>query len=156
MTNLFKHGFLGTQASFMMDFVFIALFILIPLLLWSVSAIRNGNQQLHHRLQVLLTIIFLVAFILFEVDVNYLNPDWKSKASNLHLVGPILLLHIPCAILTLICWPIALYKGLKYSKDKMRNQNNNHRIWGKRAFSLMLGTASTGVLFHLVVFPFFS
>ena len=42
-------GFLGTRGSFMLDFVFLAMFAVVPILGWSVMLAKRGRYTLHKR-----------------------------------------------------------------------------------------------------------
>ncbi len=59
-------GFLGTRASFMLDFVFSAMFVVIAVMAWSVYQVRfHRRYQLHKWIQ-----LTLAAVLLFRVRVR--------------------------------------------------------------------------------------
>jgi putative membrane protein len=72
-----SHGFLGNDASFMLDFVVCALVLLVPLLAYSISVVKAGRYALHKRLQLLLALILVVAVTAFEVDMRS-HGGWKK------------------------------------------------------------------------------
>ena len=53
-------GFLGTRASLMLDVVFLAMFVVVPALAWSVYLVKvRRNYGLHKRVQLLLGSVLL-------------------------------------------------------------------------------------------------
>jgi hypothetical protein len=74
-------GFLGTRASLMLDVVFAAMFVVLPVLAWSIQQVRvHRRYLLHKRVQLTLGTILLVAVTLFEIDMR-LN-DWTLRANS--------------------------------------------------------------------------
>ena len=73
-----KNGFLGNDASFMLDVVVCALVLLVPLLLYSLYVVKvQRNYGLHKRLQLALAAILLIAVGAFEIDMR-LHGGWKN------------------------------------------------------------------------------
>ncbi len=73
-------GFLGTRASLMLDVVFAAMFVVLPVLAWSIQQVRYHRRYvLHKRVQLLLGTVLLVAVTLFEIDMR-LN-DWTLRGA---------------------------------------------------------------------------
>jgi putative membrane protein len=55
-----KDGFLGYRTSFMLDFVVVALVLIVPVLIYSLYAVKIRHQyKLHRNLQLLLGIVLL-------------------------------------------------------------------------------------------------
>ena len=63
----FSHG----RASFMLDVVFLAMFVVVPVLALSVWLVKKRrNYRLHKLLQVTLASVLLAAVMLFEIDMR--------------------------------------------------------------------------------------
>ena len=66
----------------MLDVVFLAMFVAVPVLLWSIYLVRvRRNYLLHKRVQVTLSLILLVAVTLFELDMRF-GAGWRSGAKR--------------------------------------------------------------------------
>ena len=69
-------GFLGTRASFMLDFVFLAMFAVIPIMGWSIYQVKfRRRYQLHKWVQVALGIV---------LAAEYKHADHCKAEKNLH------------------------------------------------------------------------
>ncbi|MEZ6046511.1 MAG: hypothetical protein R3C11_13255 [Planctomycetaceae bacterium] len=74
-----KSGFLGFDASFMLDFVVTALVLIVPALLFSIYQVKFlKNYKLHRALQLILGIVLLVAVVAFEVDTQLVHGGWQN------------------------------------------------------------------------------
>ncbi|MFM8380143.1 MAG: DUF420 domain-containing protein, partial [Planctomycetia bacterium] len=72
-------GFLGTRASVGMDVVLVGLWLLLPVLAWSIALVRRGRYATHKTLQLLIAGALLAAIVVFEIDVRLVS-DWKERA----------------------------------------------------------------------------
>src|SRR5947207_1895293 len=73
------NGFLGTRASLMLDVVFLAMFVVLPALAWSVYLVKvRRNYALHKRVQLTLGTVLLAAVTLFEIDMRV--NGWEPRA----------------------------------------------------------------------------
>src|SRR5262245_29659513 len=63
-------GLLGTRPSLMLDVVVLAMFLVLPVLVVSISVVRRGNYQLHKTIQLVLGIVLLLAVVAFELDMR--------------------------------------------------------------------------------------
>ena len=72
-------GFLGTRASVGMDVVLVGLWLLLPVLAWSIVLVRRGRYATHKMLQLVIAGSLLAAIVVFEVDVRLVS-DWKVRA----------------------------------------------------------------------------
>ena len=124
MDKILTHGFLGYDASFMLDFVVCSLILVVPWLLFSLYLVKfQRKYKLHRTLQVLLGLILLVAVTAFEVDMR-LHGGWekivnKSQASprlnaeEIASVQTVLYVHLVFAISTPFLWIATLYLAWK-------------------------------------------
>src|SRR5688500_12648132 len=115
-------GFLGTRGSFMLDVVFLAMFAIVPVLAWSIFAVRYRRRyQTHKRIQIVLATILFVAVTAFEVDLR-LFTDWEQAAAaspfwqkdRWNAVWTSLTIHLIFAVPTLLLWIWVLVAALRY------------------------------------------
>ncbi len=123
-----SRGFLGNDASFMLDFVVCALVLLVPLLTYSIYLVRvKRNYRLHRNLQSLLAVVLALAVAAFEVDMR-LHGGWKNIVNKdpaqprlddaeLARVQKILYVHLVFAISTPFLWGATIWLGWKRFPD---------------------------------------
>jgi uncharacterized membrane protein YozB (DUF420 family) len=150
-------GFLGTRASLMLDVVFAAMFIVLPVLAWSIQQVRRHRRYaLHKRVQLMLGAVLLVAVTLFEIDMR-LN-DWTLRAApspyypqpaNLSLA-----IHLCFAVPTALLWLVVIVRALRrFPKPPLPGEHSRqHIFWGWLAAMGMAGTAITGWIFYWLAF----
>lgn len=151
-------GFLpGSRASFMLDVVFVAMFLVLPVLAWSIAAVRRGHYALHKRVQLILAGVLLIAVTLFEVDLR-LFTDWRARAeaSSCFPRGVYLALaiHLVFAITTTLLWIWVIARALwRFDKPPAPGPHSaSHRRWGWIAAWDMALTAITGWIFYVLAF----
>lgn len=115
-----RHGFLGYDTTFMLDFVVCALVIIVPILLFSIYQVRiRRNYVLHRNLQVVLGVVLLVAVGAFEVDVQLLHGGWENivnkpgqpvrlATGQLEDVRRVLWIHLGFAVSTPLLWTLTI------------------------------------------------
>lgn len=150
-------GFLGTRASFMLDVVFLAMFVVLPVMGWSIAQVRyHRRYQLHKRVQLTLGTILLVAVTLFEVDMR-LN-DWTKWAEKSPyyptIVNTSLWIHLFFAVPTALIWIYVIVQGLrKFPNPPAPGEHSrSHLFWGRLAAIEMTLTAVTGWIFYWLAF----
>jgi len=157
-------GFLPLgRGSLMLDVVFVAMFVVVPLLgvsLWLVKYRRN--YQLHKSLQLAMASVLLVAVVLFEVDIR-LN-GWEDRAEPSPyfdlankwtcLAGRALIVHLTFAVPTLVVWVAVVVQALRrFSRPPAPGPHSQwHARWGTLAAFGMLMTAVTGWIFYWLAF----
>src|SRR5262245_25961901 len=74
------NGFIpGSRGSLMVDVVFVAMFVVLPVLAASIYLVKYQRRyDLHKRLQIITASVLLVAVLLFELDIR-LN-GWEHRA----------------------------------------------------------------------------
>src|SRR4029079_3166780 len=78
-----KDGFLGFRTSFMLDFVVVALVLIVPILVYSLYLVKVKRQYtLHRNLQLLLGLVLLVAVGLFEIDLQWVQKGWENVVAK--------------------------------------------------------------------------
>lgn len=154
------NGFLGTRGSLMLDLVFLAMFVVVPVLWWSITLAKKGKYLLHKRVQVVLGLLLLVAVSTFEIEMRLVG--WKERAmpspywsdNGWDAVYYALVVHLFFAIPTAILWLYVVIQALrKFPKPLVPNEHSrSHRFWAPLASFEMLMTAITGWIFYWVAF----
>ena len=156
-------GFLGTRGSLMLDVVFLAMFVVVPLLAVSVYLVKYRRQYaLHKKLQLAMAAVLLVAVLLFEVDIR-LN-GWEHRAAPSPYFDPAnkwtcpagisLIVHLSFAVPTLILWVLVVIQALRrFPRPPLPGAHSRwHTRWGFIAAAGMVLTAVTGWLFYWLAF----
>ena len=161
------NGFLGTRAALMTDVVFLALFAIVPVMIWSIMKVRGRAKddlktlQLHKVVQTTLGLVLLVAVILFEIDVRFVS-NWEQRAEaspyysaeGWSTVWISLVVHLLFAIPTLFLWVYVIVMALrKFDSPPTPNAySGKHRFSARLAAIGMTMTAVTGWIFYLLAF----
>lgn len=150
-------GFLGTRASVGMDVVLVGLWLLLPVLGWSIALVRRGHYTAHKRLQLLIVGALLAAIVVFEIDVRLIS-DWKARARPspwwpggvLAMLG----VHLVFAISTfgLLGWVV--WEALRrFPVPPARGAHGpRHRRFARLAALDLVLTAVTGSAFYWLAF----
>src|SRR5437879_1687532 len=105
----------GSRGSLMLDVVFVAMFVVVPLLAASVFLVKYRRQYaLHKQLQLAMAAVLLVAVLLFELDIRF--NGWEQRASPSPYFDPAhkwscpagvaLIVHLSFAVPTLVLWSV--------------------------------------------------
>jgi len=156
-------GFLGSRGSFMLDVVFLAMFVVVPVLLTSIFLVRSKrNYSLHKKLQLIMASVLLVAVLLFELDIR-LN-GWEQRAGPSPFfdaankwtcpAGISLAIHLAFAVPTLLLWIVVVVRALRnFSHPPQPGRHSRwHARWGWIAAAGMVLTAVTGWIFYGLAF----
>ena len=146
-----------SRASFIMDFVVVSLFILLPILFYSIYAVRRKRKIKEHRkLQIGLGIVLGVAITLFELDVRLSGWRHLAEPSPYYdtLVFPALITHLIFAIPTLFIWIYAIYTAVKsYTRHGLPKASiKKHKFVGMTATIGLTMTSITGWVFFWLAF----
>ena len=158
-------GFLGNDASFMLDFVVCALVLLVPLAAWSVYVVKvRRNYRLHRNLQTLLSAVLLVAVTAFEVDMR-LHGGWRNIVNKdaarprltqeqLEAVSRILHVHLVFAVSTPLLWGVTLWLAWRRFPVQVAPGAHSrlHKPLGWASLLDLLLTSMTGVWFYYATF----
>jgi uncharacterized membrane protein YozB (DUF420 family) len=153
----------GSRGSLMLDVVFAAMFVVVPLLAASIYLVKYRHQfSLHKKLQLTMAAVLFVAVLLFELDIR-LN-GWEERAGPSPYFDPAnkwncpagisLIIHLSFAVPTLVLWVMVVVQALrKFSKPPMPGPHSPwHARWGMVAAVGMLLTAITGWIFYWLAF----
>jgi putative membrane protein len=157
-------GFIpGSRGSLMLDVVFVAMFVIVPLLAASIYLVKYRRQySLHKSLQLTMATVLLVAVLLFELDIR-LN-GWEERSSPSPYFDPAnkwgcpagisLIVHLSFAVPTLVLWIVVVVQALrKFSRPPQPGPHSRwHARWAMIAAVGMLLTAVTGWLFYWLAF----
>ena len=156
------NGFLGNRASLMLDVVFLAMFVIVPVLGWSIYLVRvKRKYQLHKRIQMGLALLLLFAVTLFELEMRFFGWRHRAEASpyydsdlSVGLVNWTLWVHLLFAISTFLLWTYVVVQAMRKSPMPPADVDvvRKHRFWGKLAAVDMGLTAVTGCTFYYLAF----
>ena len=151
-------GFLPfSRASFMLDVVTIAMFVILPVLGWSIYLVRyRRNYKLHKRIQLALGGLLLVTLVIFEVDIRLHGWRHLAEASPYYhtSLSPVLYVHLAASISTTLLWiytiSSAVYR-LRGDNPPAKHRAAHRRI-ARIAAAGMGITAITGWTFYWMAF----
>jgi putative membrane protein len=153
-------GFLPTRATFMLDFVFLAMFAVLPLLMASVYLVKGLRRyEAHKRLQIVLAAVLLVAVAAFEIDLNFFTRDWRPLAEPSPYyaskgVDYSLWVHLAFAVPTPLLWLLVIVRAVrKFPRPAAPGTHSrSHARWAWLATAGMGLTAITGWIFYWLAF----
>jgi uncharacterized membrane protein YozB (DUF420 family) len=157
-------GFIpGSRGSLMLDVVFVAMFVVVPLLAASIYLVKYRRQYaLHKRLQLTMAAVLLVAVLLFELDIRV--NGWEQRAAPSPYfdaqnkwsspAGISLLVHLSFAVPTLVLWTLVVVQAMrKFSRPPLPGAHSRwHARWAMIGAVGMVLTALTGWLFYWLAF----
>ena len=150
-----QHGFLPTRGSVMLDFVFLAMIGILPVLSYSIYLAGKRKFELHRNIQIATAIALLAAVVLFEVDMRFFT-DWRELArpsSMFPWCTPLLYFHLLFAVPAPFVWAWVIYGALRNLDANFQGDYVvQHRLAGKIGAWLMYATGMTGILFYVVAF----
>ena len=151
-------GFLGTRGSIMLDFVFVAMFGILPVLGVSIYLVKYRRRyELHKRIQVTLGVVLLAAVAAFEVDMQLVT-DWRQRAEPSPYfedwVFYSLYIHLFFAIPTAVLWVFVIVQAVrKFPRPAAPGTySTRHIFWARLAAVEMTMTAVTGWIFYWISF----
>lgn len=159
------NGFLGNGASLMLDVVVCALVLVLPVLAYSLYAVKVRRNYVRHRAaQIALGVLLLVTVSAFEIDmrrhggwVNIVNKpgaEPRLSAEGLALARQLLWLHLVFAVTTPLFWGATLWLALRHFPHPPRPSRHSrlHKTLGWLSTADITLTAITGLLFYYVAF----
>lgn len=161
-----SRGFLGSDASLMLDVVVCALVLVVPLLVGSVYAARNRRAwPVHRNLQLAIGFGLLVAIAAFEVDLQLVHGGWinvvnknpaspRLTAEQIRDVRSVLRIHLIFAVATPILWGTTIALALtRFPKPLHPNRHSPlHKLLGWLSVICLLLTSGTGLWFYYAAF----
>lgn len=155
-----QNGFLPTRGSFMLDFVVVAMFAVLAIMVVSIGLVRYRQlYQLHKLIQIVLAAVLLVTIVAFEVDLRLITKNWRelaepSKYFASGWVDRSLWIHLAFAIPTPLLWAWVIIHGLNRfdSPPRPNEYSSQHKLLARIAAGFMFGTAITGWIFYVLAF----
>ena len=150
-------GFLGSRASLGTDLVFVALFVVLPLLAWGVQLARRRQYRWHKVMQLTIAAALLAAIIVFEIDMRLVS-GWKPRAVASPYwprgVFTTLGIHLVFAISTVVLWVWVVWEALlKFPRPPAAAAHSSrHRLMGSLAAADLFLTSLTGWIFYWFAF----
>ncbi len=146
-----------SRASLMMDVVALAMFAVVPVLLWSIYIVAYRRRyELHRKTQLWLGGLLLVAVVLFELDVRLHGWRQNALASPYYANGlnPVLYVHLFFAVSTCLLWIYTIIGAIRrFPKPAAPGAyGSHHRRVAKVAAVGMCLTAVTGWTFYWMAF----
>lgn len=159
-------GFLGYDASFMLDLVVCALVLVVPALVYSIYLVKGRREYLRHRnIQIALGIVLLITVAAFEVDMQVVHDGWENivnkpgreprlAGERLGLVRGVLRVHLVFAISTPLLWGATLWLALRRfpSPPSPSRHSRLHRKLGWLSTIDIALTSITGLAFYYLAF----
>ncbi|MEX2316612.1 MAG: DUF420 domain-containing protein [Pirellulales bacterium] len=152
-------GFLGSRAPLVLDLLFLAMFVVVVVLAWSVYQVKvRRRYQLHKSVQIVLGVVLLTAVAVFEIDIQL--HGWQDRAAGQvggrvpGTVSYALYVHLVFAVSSAILWPIVIVRALRNFPDPPAPSLHSawHVRWAWVAAIDMLMTAVTGWVFYWLAF----
>lgn len=143
----------------MMDVVLVAMFVVVPVLLWSIYLVRYRRRYLlHKKIQIVLSTLLFLAVAAFEIEVRFFG--WQERAAGgpegsiPSIVWPVLWVHLCFAVSTFILWIVVVSAAMwRFPSPPAPGEHSRfHRFWARLAAIDMCLTAVTGSLFYWVAF----
>jgi hypothetical protein len=154
-------GFLGTRASPMLDVVFLAMFLVVPLLGVSIWLVMHGRYAAHKRIQLILGVTLLLAVAAFEIDIRFFT-NWRAlaepspyyRSNGWSVVWTTLCVHLAFAIPAAFLWSYVIIQALRKFPipPKPGPHSAAHKRWAWLATIAMVMTAITGCIFYYLAF----
>jgi len=155
-------GFLPTRGSLMLDVVFVAMFAIVPVLMFSIYLVKyRQSYTLHKIIQIISAAVLLIAVVAFEIDVR-LFTDWEQLAAASPYyqadvwcpVWIVLAVHLCFAVPTPVLWVVVIVQALRrFPSPPVPGQHSgSHKTWGWVATMGMVLTAVTGWVFYWMAF----
>jgi putative membrane protein len=158
------NGFLGYNATFMLDAVVCALALVVPVLATSIYLVRvRRNYVWHRRIQLSLAGVLLLAVTAFEIDVQIVHHGWENivrharpeiSEDNLSFVHSLLRVHLLFAISTPFLWALTISLAIpRFGNPPAPSLHSPvHRWLGWTSALDLTLTSVTGLLFYYFAF----
>jgi hypothetical protein len=159
-----QRGFLGYDASFMLDVVVTALVLIVPALAWTIYLAKARRYTLHRNGQLVLAAVLLIAVSLFELDMR-LSGGWEKivnhDPTHPRLTGPaleqvrtILYVHLAFAVSTPLLWAVTIILAYKRFPNPPfpGPHSHRHKKLGWLSVIDLVMTSITGLTFYYMAF----
>jgi hypothetical protein len=159
-------GFLGYNASFMLDVVVCALVLVVPALAYSIYLVKASRAYaLHRNIQIALGIVLLITVAAFEYDLQMVHGGWvnvvnkpgespRLEGEALARARTVLRVHLVFAISTPLLWGATLWLALRRFPAPPRPSAHSrlHKTLGWLSTVDIALTSLTGLAFYYLAF----
>ncbi|MGD9857757.1 MAG: DUF420 domain-containing protein [Planctomycetaceae bacterium] len=163
---MWKHGFLGHDASLMLDVVVTALVLVVPVLASSIWLVKvRAAYAVHKRLQLTLAAVLLLAVAAFEIDMQWVHGGWENVVNKnpdsprltgdeLRLARTVLYVHLIFAVTTPVFWAVTMALALRRfpSPPHPGPHSGLHKKLGWVSTLDLVMTSVTGLAFYYLAF----
>ena len=144
----------------MLDFVFLAMFLILPVMAFSIFLAKYRRQfEWHKRIQLVLAAVLFVAVTAFEIDLNFVTKDWRPLAEpsplyQSNVVDISLWIHLFFAVPTPLLWIFVIVQAVRRFPNPAApsEYSRTHMFWAWLAAIGMTLTAATGWVFYWLAF----
>ena len=161
-----SNGFLGHNASLMLDVVVCALVLVVPTLAYSIYVVKIRRNYVRHRnVQVALGAVLLLTVVAFEIDLQVVHGGWENvvnpdpdqprlDAGRMHAVRRILRIHLVFAISTPALWAVTLFLAWRrFPRPPLPSGHSRLHIRLGWLSTVDIGlTSVTGLVFYYMAF----
>ncbi|MGC1273061.1 MAG: DUF420 domain-containing protein [Planctomycetaceae bacterium] len=159
-------GFLGNDASLMLDAVVCMLLLVVPVLGHSVYVVKARRAYvLHRNLQIAIGVGLLMAITAFEVDLQLVHGGWlnvvnknpdapRLTGDRLAEVRLLLRVHLAFAVSTPVLWVVTTVLALKRFPNPPQPGPHSrlHKSLGWLSVADLVLTTITGLAFYYAAF----
>ncbi|MEX2286643.1 MAG: DUF420 domain-containing protein [Planctomycetaceae bacterium] len=160
-----ENGFLGHNASFMLDVIVCALVLIVPTLVASLYLVKvRRAYAVHRNIQLALGVVLLTAVTAFEIDIRQ-HGGWEAivnkpgqpqrlAGDSLAYVTSVLRVHLVFAISTPLLWAVTILLALKRfpSPPLPGDHSNLHKKLGWLSAVDIVLTSITGLYWYYIAF----
>lgn len=144
-------GFISSRSDILIDIVILSLVLIVPVLIWSWSQVRQRHYQNHRNTQLYLGITLAIAITLFEVDLRLSGGIFEltknSPAAGTFLLNFWIWSHMAVSITTALIWitliPLSLSRFGNPAKPNAFSRT--HKVWGRIGMTTMLLTGLSAI-----------
>ncbi|HUG90810.1 MAG TPA: DUF420 domain-containing protein [Planctomycetaceae bacterium] len=161
-----SNGFLGYNASLMLDVVVCALVLVVPTLAYSIWVVKIRRNYVRHRnVQVALGAVLLVTVAAFEIDLQVVHGGWEQVVNKpgheprlsderLAVVRQVLHVHLVFAISTPVLWAVTLLLAWRrFPRPPSPSAHSRlHKRLGWLSTADIALTSVTGLVFYYMAF----
>lgn len=159
-----SQGFLGYNATFMLDLVVCALVFVVPVLAVSIYLVKFRRDYVwHRRLQLFLAGVLLLTVVAFELDIQVVHHGWENivrqsrpeiSAADFESARTLLHIHLVFAISTPLLWALTIGLALpRFGNPPAPSAHSQAHSWLGWISAVDLAmTSATGLLFYFFTF----
>lgn len=144
-------GFISPRSDILIDIVMLSFVIILPILIWSWSQVRQRHYQNHRNIQLSLGIVLAIAVALFETDLRLSGGIFEltkdSVVADTFLLNFWIWSHMAVSILTSLIWIVLIPLSLsRFGNPAKPNAfSRTHKLWGRTGMITMMLTGLSAI-----------